>query len=122
VAKTVEEEKVSGGSAYNLLAVELGLPGLALWIGFTISVLLLGLGRLRLIEDPELRTYLVAILATFVTLTIEGLVGPTLAVTPPGVFLWFAPGVLAYWLAGPGRKAIARSGPRVPAASPALAG
>jgi hypothetical protein len=122
VSKTVEEEKVSGGSAYNLLTVELGLPGLALWIGFTINVLLLALGRLKRIEDPELRTYLVAILATFISLTVEGLAGPTLAVTPPGVVLWFVPGVLAYWLAGPGRKAMASSGARPPAtARPALA-
>ncbi|MGH2864898.1 MAG: hypothetical protein ACRDJX_06570 [Solirubrobacteraceae bacterium] len=122
VSKTVEEEKVSGGSAYNLLAVELGLPGLVLWVGLTINVLLLALRRLRLIEDPELRTYLVAIIATFTSLTVEGLVGPTLAVTPPGVVLWFAPGVVAYWLAGPGSSATARSPSRPPAVvSPALA-
>lgn len=122
VTKTVEETKVSGGSAYNLLVVELGLPGLLVWVGFTISVLLLALSRLRQIEDPELRTYLVAILATFVSLTVEGLVGATLAVTPQGAILWLVPGVLAYWLAGPGRAAMAGWGSRKPAAArPALA-
>lgn len=99
VAKVVEEEKVSGGSAYNLLAVELGLPGLFLWVGLTVSVLVLALGRLKQIADPELRTYLVAIVATFVSLTVAGFAGPTLAVTPPGAYLWFVPGVIAFWLA-----------------------
>ncbi len=108
VAKTIEQQKVSGGSAYNLLVVELGLPGLALWIGLTTSVLVLALTRLRQIADPELRIYLVAIVSVFIALTVQGFAGPTLAVTPPGAFLWFAPGVIVYWLAGPGREAAAR--------------
>jgi hypothetical protein len=102
----IEEERVSAGSAYNLLAVELGAPGLLLWIGLTVSVLALGVTRLRRIVDPELRTYLVAVLATFVALTVEGTAGTTLAVTSAGVYLWFAPGVIAFWLAGPGRVAM----------------
>jgi hypothetical protein len=111
VAKTIEQEKVSGGSAYNLLVVELGLPGLFLWVGLTVSVLMLALTRLKQIADPELRIYLIAIVSAFVALTVQGFAGPTLAVTPPGAFLWFAPGVIAYWLAGPGRKTVARSIP-----------
>jgi hypothetical protein len=104
--KTIEEQKVSGGSAYNLVAVELGLAGLLLWLGFTASVLWLVATRLKRIIDPDLRTYLVAIVASFVAITIQGLAGPTLAVLPGGVILWFVPGVVAYWLAGPGRSAM----------------
>lgn len=110
VAKTIEQAKVSGGSAYNLLAVELGLPGLFLFVGLTINVLVLALTRLKQVADPELRIYLIAIVAAFVALTIQGLAGPTLAVTPPGAYLWFAPGVIAYWLAGPMRKSVTRIG------------
>ncbi len=103
---TIEGQSVSGGSAYNLLAVELGLPGLLLWIGFSVSVIVLAMRRMRRILDIELRTYLVAVLTVFIAFTVQGLAGPTLAVTPAGVFLWFAPGVIAYWFAGPGRKAM----------------
>lgn len=110
VTKAVEEKKVSGGSAYNLLAVELGVPGLALWCGLTITVIMLALTRLRQIADPELRVYLVAVVSVFIALTVQGFAGPTLAVTPPGAFLWFAPGVIVYWLAGPGYRAAARAG------------
>jgi hypothetical protein len=106
---TVEGERVTGGSAYSLLMKELGLLGLLLWIGFTVNVLVLGLRGLRRIRDPELRTYMVAMLTAFIALTIEGFSGPTLAVTV-GAFLWFAAGVVAYWFAGAGRKlAIGRS-------------
>jgi hypothetical protein len=116
VEKVIEEQKVSGGSAYNLLAVELGLPGLLLWIGLTINVFVLVATRLRRVVDPELRTYLVAVVASFVAVTVQGLGGPTLAVSPAGIYLWFVPGVIAYWLAGAGRSAMA---PAPAAAHPA---
>ncbi len=102
---SIESEKVSGGSAYNLLVVELGAPGLLLWLGLTLNVLVLAIRRLRRIVDPELRLYLVAVLTGFVALLIQGLSGPTLAVTV-GAYLWFTPGVLAFWFAGPGREAM----------------
>ncbi|HLM86875.1 MAG TPA: hypothetical protein VK272_11875 [Solirubrobacteraceae bacterium] len=104
---TIENEKVSGGSAFNLLAVEVGAPGLILWVGLTASTLLLGIRRLRRIVDPELRVYLVAVLASYATFTVQGFVGTTLAVTPGGAYIWFVPGVVAYWFLGPGWKAMA---------------
>ncbi len=101
----IEGKKVEGGGAYNLLAKELGLPGLLLWLGLTASTILLALPRLRRVRDVELRTYLVATLTAFIALACEGFSAPTLAVTI-GTFLWFAPGVIAYWFAGPGWTAI----------------
>lgn len=97
----IEGQKVPGGSVYNLLVEEVGAPGLLLWIAFSIGVIVLGVRRLRGVRDIELRTYLVAMLSAFIALTIEGLSGPTLAVTV-GAFVWFIPGVVAYWFAGPG--------------------
>jgi hypothetical protein len=95
---TIEGEKVVGGSAYSLLVKETGLLGLLLWVGLSINVIALGVTRLKSIRDPELRTYLVAALAGFVTLTVLGFSGPTLAVTT-GAYLWLVPGMVAYWLA-----------------------
>jgi hypothetical protein len=106
---TIAEEAVNGGSAYNLLVVELGAPGLLLWVGLSLNAMVLGLRRLRRIVDPELRLYLVAVLTTFIALAIQGFAGATLAVTPAGAYLWFVPGVIAYWFAGPGRVAMTRS-------------
>jgi hypothetical protein len=116
---TIENEKVSGaGSAFNLLVVELGAPGLFLWIGLTIAALALVLKGLRCVVDPELRVYLVAMVAAYLGYTAQGFVGPTLAVTPAGVYLWFVPGVIAYWFAGPGRTALRR--PSTVSIAPAL--
>jgi ABC-type Co2+ transport system permease subunit len=116
---TIENEKVSGGSAYNLLALEVGAPGLLLWVGLSLSVIMLGLRYLRRIVDPELRTYLVAVLAVFIGFTVQGFVGTTLVVTPAGAYLWFAPGVIAFWFLGPGRAAMAS--PTMPAMTAASA-
>ena len=102
-----------GGSAYSLLMKELGFPGLFLWVGLTLNVLALGVFWLRRIVDIELRTYLVGMLAGFMALTVQGFSAPTLAVTI-GAFLWLVPGVIAYWLAGPGRTAMTPA----PAAAP----
>jgi hypothetical protein len=111
---TIEEEKVIGGSAYSLLMKELGLLGLVLWLGLTISVISLGVSRLRQVRDIELRTYLVALLTGYIAITAEGFSGPTLAVTI-GAYLWLVPGALAYWLLGAGRAAAVTTG-RAPGA------
>lgn len=100
-----EGEKITGGSAYSLLMKELGAPGLLLWIGFTLNVILLAGMRMRRVRDMELRTYLLGALVAFISLAVQGLSGPTLAVTI-GAFLWFVPGVIAYWFAGPGSSAL----------------
>jgi hypothetical protein len=97
----IEGVGASREGALNLLVVETGVLGMALWIALTINVIWLAVRRLARILDPELRSYLVAIFATFIALTFEGFSGPTIAGTA-GAFLWFAPGVAAYWLAGPG--------------------
>jgi len=93
----LEGQGASTESAYNLVVVELGLPGLLLWVGLSITVLLLAVRGLRHIRDIELRTYLVAVFAAFVAFTAEGFAGPTLAVSPSGAFLWFAAGIASYW-------------------------
>ncbi len=104
----VEGEKAAAGSTYSLVWREVGLPGLALWVGLSLSAIVLALRGLRRIRDVELRTYLVAMLAGFIALTLEGLSSPTLSVTV-GAWLWFVPGVIAYWFAGPGRAAMRRN-------------
>jgi hypothetical protein len=106
-----EGERVTGGSVFNLLVKELGIPGLLLWVGLTINVLLLALRRIGKVPDLELRTYLVGVTAGFGALTIEGFSGPTLAVTV-GAFLWFVPGVISYWI-GTSRSVGLRAGPLV---------
>jgi hypothetical protein len=109
----IEGRGASREGALNLLVVETGAPGMLLWVGLTINVLMLACLRLRRIVDPELRTYLVAVFAAFIAFTADGFAGPTLSGAPAGVYLWFAIGIAAYWLAGPGYR-LARTSAPVP--------
>lgn len=101
----LEGKLVTGGSAYELEMKEVGAPGVVLWVGLTINALVLAFAGLRRIPDLELRTLLVGLVASFLTITLEGLSGPTLAVTT-GAFLWFAPGVIAYWFGRRGQGSV----------------
>jgi hypothetical protein len=104
----IEGAGAGGESAYNVVTLEAGLPGLLLWVGLSINVILLFARGLRRVVDTELRTYLVAAFSVFLAFTADGFAGPTLAVSPAGAYLWFAAGLAAYWFAGPGRWAYRR--------------
>jgi hypothetical protein len=99
----LEGHGVSAETEYNFVADELGLPGLLLWVAFSIRLLVLALRRLRGVADVELRIYLAAVFATLIAFTIMGFSGPTMSSAAFGPFFWTAAGIAAYWFAGPGR-------------------
>ncbi len=94
---------VGSETQYNFILDELGLPGLLLWIAFSIRLLTLVLPRLRRVGDFELRLYLAAIFSSIIAFTIMGFSGPTMSSAVLGPFFWFAAGIAAYWFLGPGR-------------------
>jgi hypothetical protein len=118
---TIEGSGVSGESEYNLVSLELGLPGLLVWVSFTIALIVLVLRRVRLIEDVELRLCLVAVFASMITIAFKGFAGPTMATSPAGPFFWFAAGVAAYWLAGVARERVGGLAREVRGVAPGLA-
>jgi hypothetical protein len=97
---TVNGHKASAESQYNYVALELGLPGLILWISMSVAVIALVVRRLRHVGDVELRLSIAAVFAGFIAFTIMGFVGATMSNLPFGPFFWFALGVAAYWLGG----------------------
>jgi hypothetical protein len=102
----IEGAAASGESQYNYLTLEVGLPGLLLWIAFLVKLLVLVVRRIGRIEDTELRTYLIAVVATLFAFTVMGFAGPTTASAAGGPFFWSAAGIAAYWLAGSMRSAL----------------
>jgi hypothetical protein len=94
---------VSAETQYNFIADELGIPGLLLWVGLTVKLIVLGFRRLPGIPDVEMRLYLSAVFATFIAFTFVGLSGPTMSSAALGPYFWFAVGIAAYWFAGAGR-------------------
>jgi hypothetical protein len=100
---TLEGHGFSSETQYNFVMNEVGLPGLALWVALTIYLMWMAATRLRTVEDIEIRIGLAAIAAVLAGLTIMGFAGAFMAGQGSGPYFWFAVGVLAYWLAGPGR-------------------
>jgi hypothetical protein len=100
---TIEGHSAGAESQYNFVTLELGLPGLLLWIALSVKLLVLGARRLRDIADLELRIDLVAVFASMFAIAIMGFAGPTMSRPPSGPYFWFAAGIFAYWFAGPGR-------------------
>ena len=87
----------NGESEPGFLLSELGIPGLVVVYGFMLTLLSLGIARIRRF-DPEARVYVAALLAGFVGLLVAGVAGATTATAPAAPYTWFAGGVLAYWL------------------------
>lgn len=107
VTEELEGHNVTAETQYNFLVDELGLPGLLVWTGFILRLIALALSRLRSEGDLELQIYLAAVFAPLIALFFMSFDGPISASSAAGPYFWFAAGIGAYWLAGPGR-ALAR--------------
>lgn len=99
----LEGHGLSSETQYNVLAKELGLPGLILWPALIFYVLSLTLGRIRRFGREDIGICLAAVLCVLFVLPIEGFSGGLTASTVLGPYYWFAVGVAAYWFCGPGR-------------------
>lgn len=91
-------EPLSTETLWNFLVLEVGLAGLAVFLALLVSVLLLAITRIRRVPDQTLRLNLAAIAAPIFGLTAASFAGPTTLGVPAGPYLWFAAGVLSYWL------------------------
>ncbi|HEV7528362.1 MAG TPA: hypothetical protein VGO29_05665 [Solirubrobacteraceae bacterium] len=104
VTELVEGHGVSAETQYNVVADELGAPGLLVWIALTIFVIVLVARGMREVGDGELAIMLAGLFAPFVALTLEGFSGPFITSTASGPYFWLAIGAAAYWFVGPGRQ------------------
>jgi len=104
-----EGRGVSGETQYNLLTDEVGAPGLIIWVGLALTVLLLTARKLRSIADPELRISLAALAAPLYGFLLIGFTGPIVGSAALGPYFWFAAGVAAYWFGSGKRMSGART-------------
>jgi hypothetical protein len=99
----LEGHGLTSETEYNVLVKELGAPGLILWPLISIYVSLLIVRRMRKVRDGDLAICLAGALAAFIPLPIEGTSGFISGGAASGAYFWFAIGIVAYWLVGPGR-------------------
>lgn len=121
ITELVEGHGVSAETQYNVVADELGAPGLIVWVALTLYVIALAtLGIRHFRGDGELAIMLAGAFAPFVALTLEGFSGPFITSTASGPYFWLAIGIAAYWFAGPGRRQLLRRDADEPAATSPL--
>jgi hypothetical protein len=119
----LEGHNVNAETTYNFIVKEVGLPGVLVWVGAIISMILLAFGRIRLLADSELQTYLAAVFAPVIAMFFMSFEGPVTQSQVLSPYYWFALGVAGYWLAGPGwrtarrRFALRAAEPAVPVAA-----
>ncbi len=104
---TLEGHGFSSETEFNFLMNEIGLPGLLLWLCFYIYLGVLVVRRLSLIQDLDIRLALAAVFSVLAGLFVMGFAGAFSAGQAGGPYFWFAAGIAAYWLAGPGRRVAA---------------
>jgi hypothetical protein len=83
-------------SEFTFLEIELGLPGLAILLTLTGTVIWFGI-RLRRIADPALQRALMALTAVSIGVAAVWIVGPVSATSPFAPFFWLCAGTMAYW-------------------------
>jgi hypothetical protein len=105
VVNQLEGHGVSAETQWNLLADEVGAPGLLAWAAITFLFIGVVTNGLRYIRDKDLAVMLAAACGPFVALAITGFTGPFETSSAHGPYFWFAIGIAAYWFAG--RKRIA---------------
>ena len=110
VTEELEGHGVGGETQYNFEGDELGIPGLLLWVGLLINMILLAARRLRHVADVELRIDLAGVFAVLIAFLLMGVSGPVMGSAAGGPFFWFSAGIAAYWFAGPGRRASPTTG------------
>jgi hypothetical protein len=91
----------------TFLLIELGIPGLAVMLGFNLILLFVSATRIRRIDDREARALLTAVAAPLFAIFGTWFAGIATATVPSAPYLWFAAGVLAYWLLGEGYRSLA---------------
>jgi hypothetical protein len=82
------------------LLIELGVPGLLVMLGFTLTLVGVSMRRVRRLADPKLRLLVAALAAPLLALLATWVVGISTATTPSSPYIWFAAGALSYWLFG----------------------
>ncbi len=99
------KNNLNGESEPTYLLIELGVPGLAVMLGFNLVLFYLSLTKIRFVADRETRILLAAVAAPLFAIFVGWFAGVATATTPDAPYMWFAGGVLAYWLVETRRRA-----------------
>jgi len=89
--------RLGAESQYNYVSVELGLPGLLLWVALSSTIIVLAVRSIRRIAEIQMRLALSAVFAALIAFTLMGFGGATMSSLPFGPYFWFSVGIASYW-------------------------
>jgi len=92
--------KLNAESEWTYLLIEVGGFGMVLLTAFNLRLFGLALVGTRRLPDSDTRLMVAAIATPLFVMFAGWIVGIATASTPGSAYLWFAAGVIAYWLAG----------------------
>lgn len=104
----------SAESQFTYLIAEVGIPGLLVFIAFYGHLLTVVVKRLRRLRQREHQLLLAGLAAPLFAFVANWIIGVNTVSTPNAPYLWFAAGVLSYWLLTrePRRAELAHPGAR----------
>jgi len=88
----------SAESQFLFLIAEVGIPGLVVFLAFYTHLLSIVVRRLRRLREREHQMLLAGLAAPLFAFVANWIVGVNTTSTPNAPYLWFAAGVLSYWL------------------------
>jgi hypothetical protein len=89
---------LNGESQFNFLVVELGIPGLLVFLVFQAHLMTASIRRLRRVHDIDAQLLLAGLIAPLFAFAVNWVVGINTTSTPNAPYLWLATGILATWL------------------------
>ncbi|MGI8714012.1 MAG: hypothetical protein ACR2NR_12710, partial [Solirubrobacteraceae bacterium] len=91
-------DPLDGETEPDFLVVELGIPGVIIFYGLQLTLMVASVVAIRRIRDGELRLLLAGVAAPIFALFVMGVAGPVSSGAPSSPFYWFAAGTLAWWI------------------------
>jgi hypothetical protein len=100
----LEGHTLTSETQFNFIVNEDGAPGLVAWVALSAFMIAFVTRGMRKVRDSDMALVLAGTLAPFIGLFFESTTAAFTTSTAAGPYFWFAIGVAAYWLAGPGLK------------------
>ncbi|MBN1424820.1 O-antigen ligase family protein [Candidatus Fermentibacteria bacterium] len=93
---TGEFERLEGGTenGYLHVGIQMGFPGLVLFVWIFLAVFVAGFGIFKRLKDPFLRAVALAVLAVNVEVTVGNMLGVAFDAFPLDLYYWFLLGIL----------------------------
>jgi hypothetical protein len=89
---------VDAETEFSFLTDETGIPGVLVYTGFVVALLVLGIRRCRHEPDREARVLLAALIAPLAGILALFFISATSASVPTGPYVWTVGGIISYWL------------------------